>query len=156
MKYYILIAMLLVGCGSERHVYKQSDVTEVDEELQYLVDDWQATMRFRGIDISRMDIPHSIKLVEDIATGTVGHCLAIGNRWEVRIKIRKSELLRKVILWHELGHCVLDQNHWTVAPDDIMYPYLPQYTKFWEAVWPDAERRYLDTNLLEKNSGLLK
>lgn len=139
----LLILLLLLGCGPELPRYAPQS-SEVAPELVPLFNEWLETMYANEIDVSRLAIDHKIHYVDQIDLGLAGLCVRYHNSWEIWVSKRKSVVLDRLILWHELGHCALTMRHWETSPADIMYWLLPMNSNVWTELWPEAKSRYLD------------
>lgn len=122
---FCIIPMLLLamGCGAVRPESR----LEIDPELQPFVD----TFVKEALDRGRVLIINNIvvKFGEPNLPKAVGVCV---NSLTPVIKIQKSffdgndSSIREVLLFHELGHCILHKNHDTAFvagfPKSIMFP----------------------------------
>jgi hypothetical protein len=120
----LIFSLLSSGCGS----YTQKQNT-IEPEFQQLVDLFELEQNITvNVDVvfKKIDYP------------TVGLCWSnISNNQKKGIKIeidpdfwnKSSDMKREELLFHELGHCVLNRDHddsiihYTI-PKSVMYPYV--------------------------------
>lgn len=117
MRYLVLLACFVsVGCGK---AYQTPEVAEIvnDFESTYNIDASGTTIDF--IDSYSSDTPNR-----------VGECNAIANHVTLLRKfwINADPDTQKILLFHELGHCVFHRRHTSemysdhFCPVSIMYP----------------------------------
>ena len=116
----------LVACGqpeTEKQAY-------IEQEFQYFVDLFELEQNIKvniEMKFAKLELP------------AVGMCYYYqyedGSREFVNIEIdpdywqRTSEIKKEVLLFHEMGHCVLGRDHekqklYHTVPKSIMYPFL--------------------------------
>jgi hypothetical protein len=149
----VLLLLCLVGCGPQLPEFGESG-THVDDVYVDLLEHWVQTMQDAGIDISRLSSPHTILEVDELELGYEGICQRDDTRWDIKMVKSAKGKYREALLWHELGHCVLDQGHWKTDNMDIMFPYIIGRSKYWEHIWDDAVARYLNVSLREQYEGM--
>lgn len=143
----VAITLLLTACGPEFR-RQPSGHSGVDAELQPLLDEWVAKMHDAQVDISRLSVTHKIEYVDSVAgefnieNVRIGLCVQDWEHWHVYIKKTKQDNVRRAVLWHELGHCVLDMDH-AELPGEIMFAYIPDSSNYWDRVWPEAVENYI-------------
>lgn len=108
IKYFLLYLtpILFWGCQKEnRQVYPP--------EFGIYVDDFFLQANQRGLDISPEDYNFSIVFGEIAETGIVGNCERRSGRMIIEPAYwkRSDYQEREWIIFHELGHCVLDRAH---------------------------------------------
>lgn len=96
--HYIVLLPVLIGCGRE-----------VPSDVQYYVNLFE--QEYQGVTGKEIDVNINIvfaTLPEKIA----GRCLANGSV-EIDEEYWKGirEVLREILVFHELGHCILNQGH---------------------------------------------
>jgi len=124
IKYCFLLFLLFVSSCK--------DDTEINIELQFYLDRFEEEANERGFSyvdqINEMDI----HLVEIITSGILGQCVRededpntihIDRDYWVN---EATELQKEFLVFHELGHCVLNRNHLNASSTDgscisIMY-----------------------------------
>ena len=138
MKRLFLIAvtmMLCVGCSTTRTIPTISNVEDERQTEPYLKM-FQAEMMLRGLNFEyprELRIYVTKNLTKRFADGTIGLCSKSSNR--IRIYLdqdawnKYDHVGREMLMFHELGHCVLDLPHNMAAmvdgtPYSIMYPSL--------------------------------
>lgn len=109
---FVFLAILIFACSDDPTV---SDVN-IDPEMQPYVDRFLAEASKRGMDIDLEDSGLDMKFEVDISTADyAGICRyklganEIGidrERWD-----ESSESRKEWLIYHELGHCVLDRGH---------------------------------------------
>lgn len=120
---YLALILLLSGCGLGLEETKY-----VEKEIQEHVE------KFKLIYGKSVDIEIKFK---DLEIMTAGVCYVYTDSSLNHIQIDRdiffsySELGREELIFHELGHCILDRDHTTsrisykdtTIPKSIMYPY---------------------------------
>lgn len=99
----------LISCS------KQFD-NDIESELQEHFDTFVLEASLQGVDISLdlIDIDAYIENIED--RGTLGQCKSYSNGSK-KVVIdqqfwnRATDLEKEYIIFHELGHCILDRDH---------------------------------------------
>lgn len=143
----LIISLLLIGCGPD-FARKPSGHSGIDPDLQSLFDEWLVKMKDAQVDVSRLSIQHRVEYVDNIVDelnlkgDLVGLCVQDWEHWHIYVKTTKQDALRRVRLWHELGHCALDMPH-TESPGQIMFPYIPDSTNYWDRLWTEAVETYI-------------
>jgi hypothetical protein len=120
---YLLILLILSGCGKGPN--------NIDPAFQPLYDNFVADANVMGVDVSgNKGITVEFATLEQATSlgEEVGECDNPG--WgNNTVKIdtsfwnNASSTYRFFLLYHELGHCLLDEGHLT-DPKSIMYPIL--------------------------------
>lgn len=141
MKQFILILLVLAGCGAEQACQSSGRVSRrtprigdctpeqvsprVNPQLQYAVE-------LFSNDATRHEVPcqttpivgFSSDMGPDKKKGVVGYCI---DNWEVRVLTSywqtASATDRLLLMYHELGHCALGLDHLD-GEIDIMNSYL--------------------------------
>jgi len=108
-KITVIVLFLLLGLGCQ----PEEEGVIIDELLQSYVDDFESEAEQRGLSITV-----ETDMVVETITGdnTIGQCQAYSDggtrividaiRWKPL-----SPLKREYVIFHELGHCVLDRDH---------------------------------------------
>ena len=102
----LFLVLFFLSCQKEK-------IQLVPSEFEPYVDEFFHQAQLRGYDIYKKDFDFSITL-EDIEDPTAdGLCYFDGNRIVIDEPswIRKNEQEKEFIIFHELGHCLLDRNH---------------------------------------------
>lgn len=119
MKYviFILLAVLIPSCSVEEPSY--SIASSVDEELLPYVRSFEDEASLRGISVNWSD-HHMTVGFADIETNAVGRCLTYTDASK-KIELDKSywnnqsAIGKEFVIFHELGHCILDRSHLDTA-----------------------------------------
>ena len=128
-----------MGCGKGPN--------QIDPAFQSLYDKFIKDANSRGLNLD--EIQGVTIQFADTSTippgGVVGQCSnASWGSSTVTIDAKYwagcSDVAKKVLLYHELGHCVLSEGH-TSDPDDIMYADIGQNLSYFSA----NENKSLDT-----------
>ena len=147
MRCVLTLSIWLASCGPTE-IFDTPTDSHVDSEYALLLDEFINTTALHGLDLSSLSIPHHIIAVSEVPIETaVGLCINYGDYWEIQIYDQLPPLTAKAVLWHELGHCVLDMHHWNTGIGDIMNAYLPLKDKYWSKIWDEALARYLNVDL---------
>lgn len=116
-----------------------------DEFKQYL-------NQFRKDSVKFKTTPNFYKMVtvfkNQLPTGMLGYCIPSVNLVVVSRQVWNvmDEQERKILLYHEWGHCALQRAHVeileakTFCPDSLMYPYFNQLAK----CYAQLEESYLE------------
>lgn len=122
MKYVlsILTICLLVACTDESTTY-DLESSIAPEILPYVLS-FQEEAATRGIVIDWEE--HNMQIIlSDIETQAVGRCLTYTDQTR-SIEIdetywsQQNNLDREFVVYHELGHCILDRGHLDAADDN--------------------------------------
>lgn len=135
------LLLLLIGCQAT-HIPKG---VIIEAQLQPYVDDFIAEGKSQGKSIT---IDNLIAKFAHLDEDTLGECWRYDNADDGTPKILididswedETDVERRVLLFHELGHCVLNREHietWDInglIVSSIMYPYLESesmYSRNW-------------------------
>ena len=150
MRYFLILIIVLVGCGKRDsdHSFRFSlttdgaKVREVDATLEPFVgsfeDEWRQKIAFK-VAFGNLD------------TGSAGHCLEWTNNDKlVEIDRVYFQTLNKdqqeALVWHELGHCALGLDH-----DEklVIFPDIA-------GAWPNSVMKSVVFSVLEAQVFVLK
>lgn len=136
MKTFMLLSfILLTACNQSLHYDKAVSITA---DFKPYVDDFVSEGKIVGKTIVIDNL--SIHFIPTLEGSVIGECWGrnYGTAGTPSILISKeywdyaNEVERHVLLFHEMGHCVLGRNHVeTMQPfgvTSIMYPYLESWT----------------------------
>lgn len=144
---YIILVLLLSACGSEDHNSRSKYISQViDPELEVIIEEWKSDMLDAGIDISGYDDIYKI-VVSDLPERKLGIC-TYGRTNKINIRPGLPEAVLKAVMYHELGHCALDQDHWGDL-GDIMHDTIPVSNEYWLDIWDTAKYKYV-TKIFEE------
>jgi len=115
MKYYIpiILLFLLAGCADDRTEYVLEEA--VDSEVLIHLLNFESAATDRDISIDWASYGLRVQLT-DIETEAVGRCLTYTDQTRV-IELDKTywmtqdDVQREFVIFHELGHCILDRSH---------------------------------------------
>lgn len=126
MKLIAISFILLCGCNRS---LPYTPVVSVDSKLQKYVDEFtdESVKVNRKVDFTDLTVRFSYEMEEDVLGQCVNtrHPLVLINEnpW-----YDQTETAQKIIMFHELGHCILNRKHvetWTNGiATSIMYPYV--------------------------------
>jgi hypothetical protein len=129
MKYFLMLSFLITSCG----VSQKSSNKEFIEYTQRFT-------QYTGINVT---VPINFSSLKDY----VGVCITYSDgRKEIEIDLEfwdeSEDLAREEVIFHELGHCVLDRDHdetlvkpsgyFYRIPNSVMYPYVFGHAHFYE------------------------
>lgn len=103
----------MMSCTDEDPGYNFD--TDVDVEVQPFMLSFQEEASLRGLDLDWDDFEVGVQLV-DIETNAVGRCLTYSNQSRI-IELdesywsAQSDLDKEFVIFHELGHCILERAH---------------------------------------------
>ncbi len=102
----LLLIVLFFSCQKEKFQL-------VPNEFEPYVDEFFYQAQLRGHDLNKEDFDFSITLKDIEDPSASGLCYFDGNRIVIDEPswIRKNEQEKEHIIFHELGHCLLDRNH---------------------------------------------
>lgn len=142
MKKLSFCLMFLLGCNRN---LEQQKIVSIDSSLQPYVNDFVDEGRSEGVTIVIDNL--SVRFADDIPGVAIGQCSMFdhGTVGTPSIIIERaywdshSEIAKKVVIFHELGHCVLFREHvwgWTASNivASIMY-YSIQYDSMYSNNW---------------------
>ncbi len=134
----LLATLLLTGCGSDEHndyrvlgpvgpTHEQPriELGEFEGYVKLFLEDAQRT----GVEINISSlIMFQGEISQENETYTLGQCFrAVGAVPRIQIDSKSwpnMDMMSKTLLiYHELGHCILNRNH-SDDPKSVMYPYL--------------------------------
>lgn len=103
----------LTACSSDTLVNERSDI---EDALQVHFREFQDQARQRGVAVDYRDIDMEAYITNIQRNGVIGTCTQFGTG-EKEIAIdenywrRSSHLGRELVVFHELGHCILQRGH---------------------------------------------
>lgn len=152
---YIFLILSLMGCGrvetvdrfmgptDEEKVYKPIPDIDNDDDLKTVVTEFYDHARLLGRPIEHT--VKSVRIVDEVfGEGMVGYCQQYKKYIEVisgEVKLkrefwdRSSYEQRRLLVYHELGHCALDLEHTPPDSDTIMQPYLLSDKDIYRVGW---------------------
>jgi hypothetical protein len=127
MKYIWLFIILLTGCGTYTVNEDQKQQTEA-----YLI---EQQFKLDGIKHGRPDIHSRFIEIEFVSSftnkpGVVGRCSYMGERKVSILRsywLKLTQEMRRLLIYHELGHCLLDKYKHSIDNRDIMYESIIRY-----------------------------
>lgn len=131
---YLIPLLLLISCGPINDLYMPA--VYHDAGFSPVLAEFRQDATDRGIPLDRWDQLRVVKWVDHLPEERLGLCTRqgiqsediakYGGYWtEIRVHHQISNqppILLKALLYHELGHCVLDLNHTTQYPYRLMSP----------------------------------
>ncbi len=98
----LLAGLFISSCGK--------DSRDIDPVFQPYVDMFFEEAQLRGLDMKEEDYSFSVNFGEAVAGGV---CYYLGNRIEINEFAWSvyPELSKQFLIFHELGHCLLDRRH---------------------------------------------
>jgi hypothetical protein len=139
---FVAFAIMLLGCSRE-HV----KVVSIDPAFQGYVNDFVSDAATVGVHIVIDDL--IVEFTNQLTSETLGEC-QFGNANQTPIIIidaqdwpGESTTYQKVVLYHELGHCILNRQHvftGTIlqsycSATSIMWPYIENETNMYTENW---------------------
>lgn len=116
MKIYKTLTTLLIICLIIGSCSKENQAKIIEAELQVYIDLFtsEAMERDVQIDVSEINLGAYIKNIEE--NGTIGQCISYSDGTkdiviDERNWNRLDELEKEYVVFHELGHCVLNRSH---------------------------------------------
>jgi hypothetical protein len=121
MRYLILSVLCLVGCGTDQEASSRPKFLSIDEKVVSYVADFEAESIAHGKPVV---VDHLIVKFDNIPqtkedkitlayckqvlykTGVIPTIVLDSGEWRTATKTRK-----RVLMFHELAHCVLDRDH---------------------------------------------
>ena len=124
---FLSLSLLFVGCGTA-HV----EVLSVDSQFKPYLNEFEGMSKVEGTQITTKNL--IIQMVPSIDdTLTVGYCetadgqtpkIVVSQAWWTNL----SDYEKEMLMFHELGHCLLNRNHRATAylnmPYSVMTPML--------------------------------
>ena len=137
-----LILLSLVSCA--KPIPK---MVSIDPTFQPYVDSFVADAKSVGVNVTIDNL--SIHFTNGLAKETLGECTTFTNNATPTIQIdaqdwpNESDDYRKIVLYHELSHCVLNRAHVTTGTivngrcvvTSIMYPDIESQTDMYTDNW---------------------
>lgn len=146
LKWILILSMIVTACSFKRElIYELYSVPDkIDIDLYNYLFEFQLYAKDNGVDLKDID---SLRLLVygdpqsqyQASADTVGICMiwTIGipgileiENWKeiVVLSVDKQLVEQKLVVFHELGHCLLGLEHFNSQPD-IMNEYLQNLTK---------------------------
>ena len=131
MKLLTTLGLFIASCGTAQPTVKMSVPSELAEDVKSFMKDCQAVLGFSKCNPS-LDIKIKVKKLKEQKLGT---CYFYDGAFKYKRLIVMSEDIigteyQKIVMYHELIHCLLDQEH-TDDEIDIMNTYMsPKNTKY--------------------------
>ena len=136
MNYFLLLLMLFPACGREEiNNVKMKHEFSINPEFEAIMYDFEADAgKFNKPVIVSQELT-SIEFVSEGKDKVLGTCIDY-NDGTKKITIRQEywtnlhSIIKKRLLYHELGHCVLNRSHYEAKVnkiDSIMSPYIGFY-----------------------------
>jgi hypothetical protein len=152
-KMYMLTTLALVGCGNAIDAITPKVNTEIDEELKvdfnYFIESCSSYPDKKKLCDKNKQHLESVKLVDSLENSksgakVVGLCTvySTGKR-TIKIlnnAVEQNSYAHKGLMFHELGHCLLDYGHAAKSSQRIMAPSLLQeqdYKVNWASLMQD-------------------
>lgn len=157
----LLLAFLLANCSTETYKTIVIDTAFPDHYQKFAPEfhvyvhefDQKASQRGRNTSAVLTSMKLVDKLTHNSKNNTAGVCYSTGGRTQLHIEIRSrhwfefDDLQRRALIYHELGHCVLDLPHtdeklavgWLEIPR-LMNPYISSswfLRPYWERLVDD-------------------
>lgn len=122
MRKLILFFLLLTACGPP--------ILVADPELKHYIDRFQAAAAAESAPVVSLNL--YVHEVDSLPPDTLGMCEHYPGSPEIQILasswIIEDDTLHEILMFHELGHCVLGRGHnlnkMDGTPVSIMYPYI--------------------------------
>lgn len=144
MSKYVLI-LFLFTCACAMQIPEFPPVVDINPAFQVYVDDFvtESVNQNRPVTITNLIIQFSNQLPSQ----TLGECTVGGFSPTISINsvdwANETDIFRKVVLFHELGHCVLNREHVNTgsiyngvcSATSIMWPYTINATNMYTENW---------------------
>lgn len=103
---YLLIALIFVGCGDEMS-------GKIDNALLPIALEFQADAIAHGssVKVTSINIGFDDQYGMDLGEGIIAGCKVEGIIVARKIWEMATDLERKVVMYHEFGHCLLGRDH---------------------------------------------
>ncbi len=112
MKYIQISLLVFILCFNGC-----KDDSELESELQFYLDQFEVEANARGLTFENQINSTEIHLVEIITSGVLGQCVRVdAEPNEIHIDRNfwlneATDLQKEFIVFHELGHCILNRGH---------------------------------------------
>lgn len=135
----ILLLLVLIGCGQEYNDERSPPTVYVDPKLADLVNQWRNDMAIQHI--NEEDFSDIGTIAEgNLEQSQLGLC-EYKHRRIITIEPGLPPATLKTVLYHELGHCALNQVHWGTF-ESIMHATLFVSDEFWNRIWEKSHEEY--------------
>lgn len=144
MKIILLLSVFFIGCGSSEDILislmENEYDTKVSEDLKpYVISFFKDCEKYNKNNECRENLNNieKVSFVEEAPEESLGYCVLVKTSalgvvaiTEGKVGIKKSTFLsaseyrRKMIMYHELGHCILHYNHTPSGVFSILSPTL--------------------------------
>lgn len=136
---YIIVAMLLIGCGG---VNSSNQPNTIDPAFQALYNQFISDANTAGLNLSvnqGITMQFTTLGQPDGLGEVIGECMSVGyGNSTINIDPtfwNESGIEGQTLLiYHELGHCVLNEVH-TTDQENIMYPIINYPEQYYVADW---------------------
>ena len=145
MRYVFVLFLFLSACGG---LFEGPPVVSIEPALQEYVDNFLVEGASRGHPIQITDL--IVRFSPDLGDNVLGECWTGGSSTPtIYISMRywpyETVVYRRIIMFHELGHCVLNREHELTGrirngyctPSSIMWPYIIDETNMYLTNWND-------------------
>ncbi len=99
----------------ETELVEEQQFTDVDERLWTYFEDFENEAALRGIDLDLIDLEITGAIENITEDGVAGTCQYGAHLTHVTVDLpfwnRSSNLIREMVVFHELGHCALGRGH---------------------------------------------
>jgi hypothetical protein len=144
MRYAIILSLFLCSCNRR---LEHKPVVDINPAFQGLVDEFVAESQHQSRPISITDLV--IRFTNELTGETLGECFNYHGQQTNMILIdvqdwpNESDEYRRIVLFHELGHCILNLEHDQTGrvqggyctPTSIMWPYVINETNMYVENW---------------------
>lgn len=138
----------IVSCSYVEPEMDEVDHNVTESALDFYLDEfeYQAALRGFSIDLDKLGLETVIERIDD---GNVAGTCHYSSRYPNRVTINKAfwekatDLMREMVVFHELGHCVLSRGHREDATaDGICLSIMQSGLGSCQLAYNSANRRY--------------
>lgn len=124
----LLLLLVVVGCGVQQNdIYDKTPVivfrpenapenlTTSEADIEIFADELEDIANNEGMEFPTKEVVYVFEDLTSVNQYTIGNCTVYADKNVIRIDIEywanANDWNKRVLVWHEMGHCVLGRGH---------------------------------------------